>query len=107
MLRGINDSVENAKEILKKIIDRNISCKFNLIPFNSFGKTNFISSTRSSINRYSDFLQDAGYVVTSRRTRGDDIDAACGQLAGEVVDRTNISGRKGYFLKDVSFKGVN
>ena len=77
-----------------------------MIPFNSFGKTNFISSTRSSIIRYSDFLRDAGYVVTSRKTRGDDIDAACGQLAGEVVDRTNISARKGYFLKDVSFKGV-
>ena len=107
MLRGVNDSVDNAKEILKKIMDRNISCKFNLIPFNAFRKSNYLSSTRTSILKYSNCLQAAGYVVTSRKTRGDDIDAACGQLAGEVVDRTNISGRKGYFLKDVSFKSVN
>ena len=86
---------------------RNISCKFNLIPFNAFGKSNYLPSTRTSILKYSNFLQSAGYVVTSRKTRGDDIDAACGQLAGEVMDRTNISGRKRYFLKDVSFKGVN
>ena len=106
MLRDVNDSVENAKEILKKVIARNINCKFNLIPFNSFGNSDYLSSTKSSISKYSHFLQDAGYVVTSRKTRGNDIDAACGQLAGQVVDRTNISARKGYFLKDVSFKGV-
>ena len=88
-------------------MDRNIRCKFNLIPFNTFGKSNYLPSTRTSILKYSNSLQAAGYVVTSRKTRGDDIDAACGQLAGVVMDRTNISGRKGYFLKDVSFKGVN
>ena len=107
MLRGVNDSVENAREVLKKIMKRNISCKFNLIPFNSFGNSSHLSSSHSSILKYSNFLQDAGYIVTSRKTRGDDIDAACGQLAGRVMDRTNISQRKGYFLKDVSYKGVS
>jgi 23S rRNA (adenine2503-C2)-methyltransferase len=107
MLRDVNDRVENAKEILRKIVERNIKCKFNLIPFNSFESGGFQSSTSLAIVKYSNFLQDAGFVVTSRKTRGDDISAACGQLAGEVIDRTNISKRKNYFLKDISPRGAS
>ncbi|OUT98279.1 MAG: 23S rRNA (adenine(2503)-C(2))-methyltransferase [Betaproteobacteria bacterium TMED41] len=107
MLKGVNDSIQNAKEILRKVVEKKINCKFNLIPFNSFESSKFTSSCYSSILDYSAFLQDAGYVVTSRKTRGDDISAACGQLAGQVVDRTNISKRKNYFFKDVSIKGFS
>ncbi len=102
MLKGVNDDLKNAREILGKIKERQIKCKFNLIPFNSFKTGNFAASTHTSISNYANFLQDAGYVVTSRKTRGADISAACGQLAGEVMDRTNISQRKSYFLKGVS-----
>ncbi len=63
-------------------------CKVNLIPFNPFPKSGFERSPREVIRRFSDVLNAAGIVTTTRKTRGDDIDAACGQLAGQVQDRT-------------------
>jgi len=65
-----------------------VPCKFNLIPFNPFPNTEFATSPRQRILSFQSVLQDAGFVATVRKTRGEDIDAACGQLAGRVQDRT-------------------
>jgi len=70
-----------------------IPCKFNLIPFNPFPASGLKRSPRERVLAFAKVLQDAGLVTTVRKTRGDDIDAACGQLAGEVKDRTNAQGR--------------
>ncbi|MBY0445793.1 MAG: 23S rRNA (adenine(2503)-C(2))-methyltransferase RlmN, partial [Burkholderiales bacterium] len=86
MLDGINDSVENARELVALV--RDVPCKFNLIPFNPFPNSGFKRSQRDAILRFRDILINAGYIATVRKTRGDDIDAACGQLAGQVLDKT-------------------
>ena len=86
MLDGINDTVEHAHQLLSLV--KNVSCKFNLIPFNPFPNSGYETSKPSHIRVFRDILMQAGYVVTIRKTRGDDIDAACGQLAGKVLDKT-------------------
>jgi 23S rRNA (adenine2503-C2)-methyltransferase len=86
MLKDVNDSLEHAKELTK--LASNISCKFNLIPFNPFPNSGFESSSYSQILQFQKVLQNAGYIVTVRKTRGEDIDAACGQLVGKVEDKT-------------------
>ena len=86
MLDGVNDSIVHAKELLELVKD--VPCKFNLIPFNAFPGSGYGRSSDSAIDAFKKVLMDAGIVVTTRRTRGDDIDAACGQLAGKVLDRT-------------------
>src|SRR5262245_2555770 len=86
MLDGVNDSVEQAKELVALV--RNVPCKFNLIPWNPFPGAEFATSPRSRILEFQKTLMDAGLVTTIRKTRGEDIDAACGQLAGRVQDRT-------------------
>jgi len=86
MLDGVNDAPEQARELIALV--RDVPCKFNLIPFNPFPGTEFKSSPRSRILAFQRTLQDAGLVATIRKTRGEDIDAACGQLAGQVQDRT-------------------
>ena len=86
MLSGVNDSIEQAKELIK--ITHNIPCKFNLIPFNPFPKSGYECSSRPTIQVFQKVLMDAGIVTTIRKTRGDDIDAACGQLVGKVLDKT-------------------
>lgn len=86
MLDGINDTVEHAQQLLNLV--KNVSCKFNLIPFNPFPNSGYATSKPSHIRVFRDILMQAGYVVTVRKTRGDDIDAACGQLAGKVLDKT-------------------
>lgn len=91
MLRDINDSVRHAQELVALVAD--VPCKFNLIPFNPFPESGLLRSTDRSIRVFSETLQRAGIVTTIRRTRGDEIDAACGQLAGEVVDRTRLRER--------------
>ncbi len=91
MLRDINDSVRHAQELVALVAD--VPCKFNLIPFNPFPESGLLRSTDRSIRMFADVLQRAGIVTTIRRTRGDEIDAACGQLAGEVVDRTRLRER--------------
>jgi 23S rRNA (adenine2503-C2)-methyltransferase len=93
MLDGVNDSVEHARELLKLVAD--VPCKFNLIPFNPFPESGLKRSNNDQIRRFSQVLLEAGIVTTIRKTRGDDIDAACGQLAAEgmVKDRTRLSER--------------
>jgi 23S rRNA (adenine2503-C2)-methyltransferase len=86
MLDGVNDSPEHARKLVALLAE--VPCKVNLIPFNPFPGTRFARSPRDTIRRFSDTLNAAGIVTTTRKTRGDDIDAACGQLAGQVKDRT-------------------
>ena len=91
MLDGVNDSDQNARELAA--IARQVRCKYNLIPFNPFPRSGFERSPDERIRRFAGVLQDAGITVTTRKTRGDDIAAACGQLAGDVADRTRRSQR--------------
>ncbi len=91
MLDGVNDKPEHAQQLLD--IAKIVPCKFNLIPFNPFPQSGLLKSTSSAIQTFSQILSDAGVVTTVRKTRGDDIDAACGQLAGEVRDRTKVRER--------------
>lgn len=86
MLKGVNDSLENATELTQLVKD--LPCKFNLIPFNPFPNSGFESSSMNQIVRFQRLLQSQGFVATIRKTRGENIDAACGQLAGQVVDKT-------------------
>ena len=86
MLDGVNDSFDHAKELLNLVKD--VPCKFNLIPFNPFPNSGYETSRPDNIRRFRDVLMQAGHVVTTRKTRGEDIDAACGQLAGQVQDKT-------------------
>jgi 23S rRNA (adenine2503-C2)-methyltransferase len=86
MLAGINDSEAHARDLVRLVAD--VPCKFNLIPFNAFAESGFQRSSPEVIRRFAEQLLAAGIVCTTRRTRGDDIDAACGQLAGRVQDRT-------------------
>ncbi|MFZ1386468.1 MAG: 23S rRNA (adenine(2503)-C(2))-methyltransferase RlmN [Thiolinea sp.] len=86
MLDGVNDSEQHARELA--ILLQGIPSKINLIPFNPFPDTRYKRSSNNRIYRFRDILQDSGYTVMTRKTRGDDIDAACGQLAGEVNDRS-------------------
>lgn len=92
MLDGVNDTVQHARQLLETVKD--VPCKFNLIPFNPFPDSGYKTSTQQNIQRFRDILMQAGYVVTTRKTRGDDIDAACGQLAGKVLDKTKRSERR-------------
>jgi 23S rRNA (adenine2503-C2)-methyltransferase len=86
MLDGVNDTVAHAHQLLDVV--QGIPCKFNLIPFNPFPSSGYDTSKPDAIKRFRDVLMQSGYVVTTRKTRGDDIDAACGQLAGKVQDKT-------------------
>jgi 23S rRNA (adenine2503-C2)-methyltransferase len=86
MLDKINDRIEHAQQLIKLLKD--LPCKINLIPFNVFVGTSYIRSSNNAIRRFQDLLIKAGLICTIRRTRGDDIDAACGQLAGKVKDKT-------------------
>ncbi len=91
MLEGINDSDAQARELVALV--RDVPCKFNLIPFNPFPGADVGGSAPARIRSFAQTLIDAGIVATTRKTRGDDIDAACGQLAGEVRDRTRLAER--------------
>jgi 23S rRNA (adenine2503-C2)-methyltransferase len=86
MLKGVNDQIEHAIELVKLV--KNTPCKFNLIPFNPFPKSGYECSDRGQILEFQKILMDNEIITTIRKTRGDDIDAACGQLAGDVKDKT-------------------
>ena len=86
MLDGVNDSDRHAQELVALV--RDVPCKFNLIPFNPFPNSGFHRSSAERIRRFAAILIEAGIVTTTRKTRGDDVDAACGQLAGQVQDKT-------------------
>ncbi|MGZ5035583.1 MAG: 23S rRNA (adenine(2503)-C(2))-methyltransferase RlmN [Usitatibacter sp.] len=85
MLAGVNDAPDHAKELARLL--KKVPSKVNLIPFNGFADSGFERSSMERIKRFQQVLLDAGFIATIRRTRGDDIDAACGQLAGQVVNR--------------------
>lgn len=91
LIAGVNDGPEHAKELAEVL--RDLPCKINLIPFNPFSLSNYVRPSKNAINRFWLVLTEAGYVTTVRTPRGDDIDAACGQLAGQVQDRTKRSER--------------
>ncbi len=91
MLEGVNDSVQQAHELVALV--RDVPCKFNLIPFNPFPQTHYRRSKADVIARFRDVLMQADMVTTIRKTRGDDIAAACGQLAGQVLDKTKRTHR--------------
>ena len=86
MLDGVNDSDENARELA--ILLKDVPCKVNLIPFNPFPETRYKRSSNNRIHRFRDILENAGLIVMTRKTTGEDIDAACGQLAGKVNDKS-------------------
>src|SRR5512138_300916 len=88
MLDGVNDEPEHAYELVRLL--RGKPAKLNLIPFNPFPQTRYRRSTPAAIERFRDILNSNGVIATTRRTRGDDIDAACGQLVGRVNDRTTV-----------------
>ncbi|KVD15352.1 23S rRNA (adenine(2503)-C2)-methyltransferase [Burkholderia ubonensis] len=104
MLDGVNDTEAHARELLA--VTRDVPCKFNLIPFNPFPESGLIRSKPEQIKRFAQILIDAGVVTTVRKTRGDDIDAACGQLAGTVKDRTRLAERTGAAGKIIEVRAV-
>ena len=99
MLDGVNDSDAHARELLE--LTRTVPCKFNLIPFNPFPGSPYRRSPATRIRRFAEILMNAGVVTTTRKTRGDDIDAACGQLAGQVLDKTRRTARRVIDLHEV------
>ena len=91
MLDGVNDSVTHARELVQLVQDT--PCKFNLIPFNPFPDSGYSRSSPDTVRLFRDILMQAGLITTVRKTRGDDIAAACGQLAGKVHDKTRRASR--------------
>ena len=91
LIAGVNDQREHAVELAQLL--KNFPCKINLIPFNTFAQSEYERPSGNTVQRFWQILIDAGFIVTVRSTRGDDIDAACGQLVGEVVDKTRRAER--------------
>jgi 23S rRNA (adenine2503-C2)-methyltransferase len=98
MLEGVNDQPEHAQALIdlvkpKRGLVESVPCKFNLIPFNPFPASGLTRSSAATVKAFAAQLSEAGIITTVRKTRGDDIDAACGQLAGDVKDRTKVDER--------------
>jgi 23S rRNA (adenine2503-C2)-methyltransferase len=98
MLDGVNDQPEHAQALIdlvkpKRGLGESVPCKFNLIPFNPFPASGLTRSSAATVKAFAAQLSEAGIITTVRKTRGDDIDAACGQLAGDVKDRTKVDAR--------------
>ncbi|WP_166425057.1 bifunctional tRNA (adenosine(37)-C2)-methyltransferase TrmG/ribosomal RNA large subunit methyltransferase RlmN [Paraglaciecola sp. 20A4] len=102
MLNGINDSTDQAHALAKVLADT--PCKLNLIPFNPYPGSPYTRSSNSRIDRFAKVLSSYGLMVVVRKTRGDDIDAACGQLVGDVVDRTKRLLKKQLKGEEISVK---
>ena len=92
LLAGVNDGIEHARELVKTV--RPVPCKINLIPFNPFPGSDYTRSGPDAVARFREVLLRADLIATTRKTRGDDIDAACGQLAGRVQDKTRRKQRR-------------
>ena len=92
LLDGVNDKPEHARELVKLL--KNLPCKINLIPFNPFPNSGYKTSSVEAIERFRNIVVKGGLLTTTRKTRGEDIDAACGQLAGKVMDKTKRSARR-------------
>ena len=91
-LEGVNDSLAQARELVETV--KPVPCKINLIPFNPFPGSGYKRSKPDAVRRFQEVLLRAGLIATTRKTRGDDIDAACGQLAGQVADKTRRAERR-------------
>ena len=104
MLDGVNDTDQHAKELIT--LARQVRCKLNLIPFNPFPQSGLKRSAAARVKVFAQRLIDAGIITTVRKTRGDDIDAACGQLAGEVRDRTRITERNAAARQAIPIKQI-
>jgi len=91
LLKDVNDQPEHAAQMIELL--RDVPCKINLIPFNPFPHSGYERPSNNAIRRFQDYIHNAGFNVTVRTTRGEDIDAACGQLVGQVMDRTRRSER--------------
>lgn len=91
LLKGVNDQPEHAQQLIELL--KSIPCKINLIPFNPFPHSGYERPSNNAVRRFQDMLYNAGFNVTTRTTRGEDIDAACGQLVGQINDRTKRSAR--------------
>ncbi|KGQ43748.1 ribosomal RNA large subunit methyltransferase N [Gallibacterium anatis] len=100
MLDHVNDEVEHAHQLAKVL--KNTPCKINLIPWNPFPEAPYNKSSNTRIDRFQKTLMEYGFTVIVRKTRGDDIDAACGQLAGDVIDRTKRTAQKRAFGKNIA-----
>ena len=101
LINGVNDSDELAYQLVDLL--KNTPCKINLIPFNPFEMSDYQRPSRRRVERFQKILSDNGYIATVRTTRGDDIDAACGQLVGKVADKTRRSERHLAKRHDVSY----
>ena len=104
MLDGVNDSLDHARELVSLI--GSIPCKLNLIPFNPYPHAVYRSSDQATIDRFRDYTSGKGIVTVTRRARGDDIDAACGQLAGSFHDRSRRSTKYQLSLEQIGGKSV-
>ena len=91
MLKGVNDSLQHARQLIE--LTQDVPCKFNLIPFNPFPNSGYQRSEPDQIRAFQEVLMSSGLIATVRKTRGEDIDGACGQLAGQVQDRTRRTQR--------------
>ena len=105
LLDHVNDGTEHAHQLAKVL--KNIPCKINLIPWNPFPEAPYGKSSNSRVDRFQKTLMEYGFTVIVRKTRGDDIDAACGQLAGDVIDRTKRTAMKRKFGEGIDVKAVN
>ena len=93
LMDTVNDTVDLAHELVSLLNNKKVPAKINLIPFNPYPGTLYKRPSNNRMHRFKDILLEAGFVATIRRTRGDDIDAACGQLAGKVADKTKRQAR--------------
>ncbi|OOF55298.1 bifunctional tRNA (adenosine(37)-C2)-methyltransferase TrmG/ribosomal RNA large subunit methyltransferase RlmN [Rodentibacter genomosp. 2] len=105
MLDHVNDSTEHAHQLAEVL--KNTPCKINLIPWNPFPEAPYAKSSNTRIDRFQKTLMEYGFTVIVRKTRGDDIDAACGQLAGDVIDRTKRTAMKRQFGQSIGITQVN
>lgn len=105
MLDHVNDSIEHAHQLANVL--KNTPCKINLIPWNPFPEAPYAKSSNTRIDRFQKTLMEYGFTVIVRKTRGDDIDAACGQLAGDVIDRTKRTAMKRQFGQNIGITQVN
>jgi 23S rRNA (adenine2503-C2)-methyltransferase len=103
MLKGVNDSIEHARALARQIGD--IPCKLNLIPFNPYPHAIYQCSDKQTIDRFREYVSSKGIITVTRRARGDDIDAACGQLVGQFKDRSRRSAK--YQLSLEAITGVS
>ena len=105
LLDHVNDGTEYAHQLAQVL--KNTPCKINLIPWNPFPEAPYGKSSNSRVDRFQKTLMEYGFTVIVRKTRGDDIDAACGQLAGDVIDRTKRTAMKRKFGEGIDVKAVN